>query len=115
MSDNEHAPDKFPARLKSARNVRGLSQMDLASKAGLPPTSISHFEAGTRKPSFDNLRRLAQVLQVPSDYLLGRIDTIDGGGSSDELYRHVENLTDSDRELAREFLEMLARRSKKRD
>jgi hypothetical protein len=31
-------------------------------------------EAGTRKPSFDNLRRIANVIAVSTDFLLGRVD-----------------------------------------
>jgi transcriptional regulator with XRE-family HTH domain len=31
----------------------------------------AHFEAGRRKPSFDNVRALAKALKVSADYLLG--------------------------------------------
>ena len=42
----------FRERLKNARDkLREWSQAELATKAGLPPTSIAHFEAGARKPS----------------------------------------------------------------
>ncbi len=30
----------------------------------MPPSSIAHFETGTRKPSFDTLRRIANALTV---------------------------------------------------
>ncbi|MGN8546962.1 helix-turn-helix domain-containing protein [Bradyrhizobium sp. 13971] len=54
----------FPDRLKSARDLRGLNQDQLAKRSGLQGSAISHFETGTRKPSFDNLRRLADALGV---------------------------------------------------
>jgi transcriptional regulator with XRE-family HTH domain len=111
MTDPAAAPDLFPERLKAARQLRGLNQADLAAKAGMPPTSISHFEGGMRKPSFANLRRLAQVLDVTTDYLLGRVDTPGLGAAADPLYRHVENLSDGDRELVKGFIEMLASRA----
>ena len=61
----------FPDRLRNAREYRGLTQGELAERAGLQPSAISHFETGARKPSFDNLRLLADTLDVATDYLLG--------------------------------------------
>ncbi len=104
------AVEVFKTRLKAARELRKLSQGELAEKSGLPPSSVSHFEAGNRKPSFDNLRKLARALAVTTDYLLGRVDTPDQPAVADKLYRHAQKLSDSDRELAAEFIEMLAKR-----
>ena len=101
----------FAERLKAARALRGWTQAELAERAGLPPTSIAHFESGSRKPSFDTLRRLAAALDVSTDYLLGRTDDPAISQSDDPLYRHASKLTGADRELAAEFLEMLATRS----
>jgi transcriptional regulator with XRE-family HTH domain len=64
----------FSKRLNAARRMRGLSQSDLASKAGLQQVAISFFETGRRAPSFGNLKRLADALEVTSDYLMGRSD-----------------------------------------
>lgn len=104
----------FPNRLVTSRNKRGLSQEDLAKRSNLQPSAISHFETGTRKPSFDNLRRLADALEVSSDYLLGRTDDPNGIIKGDTLYRDYENLTAADREVARDFMATLAKRSKER-
>ena len=90
----------FAERLRDARErLRGLTQAQLAEKTGLPSTSISHFEnpEGTRKPSFDNLRRLANALEVTTDYLLGRSnDHVGMPVAEDALYRDVQNLTDAE-------------------
>ena len=110
MKDPKTPSELFPDRLRAARKLRGLEQVELAAKAGLPPTSISHFEGGSRKPSFDNLRRLAQALNVTSDYLMGRTDEPGMSSTADQLYRDIQNLTDADQELARDFLAMLASR-----
>ena len=101
----------FKDRLKAARDLRKWSQSDLAGRAGLPPSSIAHFEAGSRKPSFDTLRRLATALEVTTDYLLGRVDDPGLAEAGDPLYRDVGRLTGEDRELAKDFLKMLADRS----
>jgi len=64
----------FSKRLNAARRMRCLSQCDLASKTGLKQVAISLFETGRRAPSFGNLKRLADALEVTSDYLMGRSD-----------------------------------------
>ena len=96
----------FPERLRYVREVRQLSQVELAQKTKMPSTSISHLEAGSRKPSFDNLRRLAVALEVSTDYLLGRVEKLDDQ-APDTLYRDIQNLTETDRETIRRFADML--------
>ena len=105
--------DAFSQRLRVARDMRGLDQSRLADSAGLPPSSISHFEAGSRKPSFENLRRLANALEVTTDYLLGRVDDPEAYADADPLYRDFKNLSASDRELAQSFMKMLSDRKKR--
>jgi transcriptional regulator with XRE-family HTH domain len=114
MSESQPS-EIFRERLKTARDrLRKWSQAELAAKAGLPPTSIAHFEAGARKPSFDTLRKVANALEVTTDYLLGRTDDPGLAEAGDPLYRDVGKLTGNDRELARDFLKMLAERSEEK-
>ncbi len=102
--------DIFQERLKQARDLRGLSQTQLATNAGLPPSSVSHFEAGARKPSFDNLKRLAGALSVTTDYLLGRSDVPDASGAAGRLHRDQHKLSSEDLKLTEQFVDMLLRR-----
>lgn len=105
----------FPERLKAARDLRGYSQRDLAHRAKLQASAISHFETGQRKPSFENLHRLADALEVTIDYLLGRVEKPSGvGPATDRLHRHLDHLSESDREIAEDFLKVLAKRAKDR-
>ena len=113
MSEENKPSDVFPARLKTARELRKWNQTQLASEAKLPPSSIAHFEAGARKPSFENLRRLANALNVTTDFLLGRADNPEVAMEADPIYRDASKLSGNDRELAQDFLKMLAERSKK--
>jgi transcriptional regulator with XRE-family HTH domain len=108
MTSSSKPSDLFRTRLRAARELRGLSQGALAERAGLQPSAVSHFETGTRKPSFDNLRRLADALEVTTDYLLGRVENIDAHAGADRLYRHIENLSFADREFAEKMLKALA-------
>jgi transcriptional regulator with XRE-family HTH domain len=96
----------FPQRLKEIRELRKLTQTQLSEKSKIPSTSISHLEAGSRKPSFDNLRKLGVALNVSTDYLLGRVDELEGT-NTDTLFRDLQNLTENDRETIRRFAESL--------
>jgi transcriptional regulator with XRE-family HTH domain len=111
MNSEENDTDLFAIRLKSARELRQLTQGDLGTKAGLPASSIAHFEAGNRKPSFANLRKLAIALDVTTDYLLGRTDDTGVGPEGHAAFRDFSNLTDTDKQLAESFLKMLAERN----
>jgi transcriptional regulator with XRE-family HTH domain len=95
--------------------MRGYKQEKLAELAGMPATTIGHFEAGTRKPSFDSLRKLAVALEITTDYLMGRVDDPELAEAGDPLFRDVAKLSGNDREIAKGFLKMLAERNSKRD
>lgn len=115
MSRNVAPSDAFAQRLRIARDMRALAQSSLADNAGLPPSSISHFESGSRKPSFENLRRLANALDVTTDYLLGRVDDPEAYADADPLYRDFKNLSSADRELTHSFMKALSDRKKRTD
>jgi transcriptional regulator with XRE-family HTH domain len=66
--------DSIANRIKRLRHEQGLSLRALAAKAGVPKTSISGVEVGTR--SGENLtaatcRKLARAFGVTLDYLIG--------------------------------------------
>lgn len=103
----------FPERLRRVREERGLSQAQLADRTKLQPSAISHFETGRRAPSFDNLRVLADALNVSTDELLGRQPKVQNAGPvADRLYRRAANLTSRDLELLAEFADTLAKQKK---
>ena len=109
----QYPSEIFAERLREARRIRDLDQAELARRARLPASSISHFEKGSRKPSFENLRRLATALSVTTDFLLGRVAEPDAYAGADQLYRDVQNLSARDREIAEGFLKMLAEKQEK--
>ena len=100
----------FPEHLKSIRESKKLSQTDLAKKTGLKPSAISHFETGQRKPSFDNLVKLADALSVSMDYLFGR----DARGTSiatDKLFRDFERLSLDDQAVIQNMAKLLLKKT----
>ncbi len=54
----------FGAHVRSLRLGLGLSQEEVAHRAGLHVTYLSGIERGKRNPSLKNLRRLAGALGV---------------------------------------------------
>ncbi len=110
MDDDATATEIFRKRLQTARDAREVTQQDLAKKTGLPPSSISHFEGGGRKPSFDNLRRLANALDVSTDFLLGRTDEIGTISAAKRLQADLDRLNAYDLEIAEKFIRVLARK-----
>lgn len=59
-----------PTPLAFWRKHRGLTQQDLADRAGIPQAYVSQIEAGKRKGSAAKLKALAKVLAVQIDDLV---------------------------------------------
>lgn len=115
MSGSTPPSAVFPERLRTAREYRGLTQGELAARSGLQPSAVSHFETGARKPSFDNLRLIADTLDVTTDYLLGRVDEFKKLAGADELHRHYNALESSDRKFADDMITRLANKAVARE
>jgi DNA-binding XRE family transcriptional regulator len=57
--------------VRAIRNYRGLTQTELAGKAGLHPEDVANIEAGKKAPSAVSLNAVAAVLGVPHGILAG--------------------------------------------
>jgi transcriptional regulator with XRE-family HTH domain len=114
MSPSSNPTGRFGTTLRTIRETKGLTQSELAERSGLQPSAVSHFEAGRRSPSFDNLRALADALGVSTDYLLGR-DAAPGlaGPTAEKLFRHAGEVTDDELRTLAEFAEMMAAKHNK--
>lgn len=66
----------------------------------MQPSAIAHFEAGRRKPSFDNVRSLAKALKVTGDYLLGSKTTT-------TAFRDEAKLTSKDRDFIQSIIDTM--------
>ena len=62
---------EFSERLKKLRKDTGLTQVDVASKLGISQQAYASWERGVKKPTQDNLVKIAQILNVSVDYLVG--------------------------------------------
>jgi len=63
--------DSIADRLRSAREMAGLSQAQVARVFHMHRPTISEMEAGRRKVSADELRQLAELYEVDIAWLAG--------------------------------------------
>src|SRR5262245_22868330 len=57
--------------IRAIRTLKGLSQSDLAKKAGLTPRYVTRIENDPQNLTIDNLERIAAVLEVSVGQILG--------------------------------------------
>jgi transcriptional regulator with XRE-family HTH domain len=64
----------FNKRLTELRKQRKFSQEELAKKIGVHQNVIGRYERGEANPSIELATKLASVLEVSLDYLVGNTD-----------------------------------------
>jgi len=108
--------DIFADRLRAARELRKMSQSDLAEKTGLMPSAVSHFETGRRSPSFANLKALSDALKVTTDYLIGRTDDPEiSKAVAMKLLRSAAKLSAEDLDTLTEMADVMAKKHSKKE
>ena len=80
--------DDFGQRLKELRKSKRITQKELANMLHLSDkSSISRYEKGQNRPQFDVITKIADILNVSSDYLLGKTDKTTPKSKLDEGIR----------------------------
>ena len=62
--------------LRDARKEKGLKQIELANLINVSIQTISGYETGYAQPPIDILVKIADALEVSTDYLLGRSNDV---------------------------------------
>lgn len=57
-------------KIQKARKEREYTQKQLAEKCGVATGTIQQYELGKRQPRIEQLEKIANVLEVPVDYLI---------------------------------------------
>lgn len=65
------------SRLKKARQIKRLTQVELGKTLGSSDATINRYEKDVRKPDPDTLNKLATILGVSIDWLMGRKNSKD--------------------------------------
>jgi len=79
-------------RIHLTRRRVGLSQVELAARAEISPTTLNRVELGRQKLYAETLVTLAQILGVSVDYLVGMTN-------DDRPRRHQDRQSDEDAPL----------------
>ena len=58
-------------RIRELRELHDLNQRELASKLGVNPSAVALWELGQRKPSMDNVIKLAEIFDLTVTELIG--------------------------------------------
>lgn len=63
---------EFKDRLKSLREEKDYTQLELSKLLSISNVTLSQYENGVRKPDMDTIKYLASFFDVSIDYLLGQ-------------------------------------------
>ncbi len=64
----------FSERLKKLRKESGYTQVQISENLNIRQQSYLRYETGQGEPSLETLVKLAKLLDVSTDYLLGLSD-----------------------------------------
>lgn len=80
--------------LKELRKQRKMTQAELAKIMNVSQGTIAYWENGDREPSYADLKRLADIFRVSTDYLLGRDDVVQRSSLSKEQEKLLNDFKD---------------------
>lgn len=74
MTEITRAGELFGERLRALRNKRGVTQVALAERTGLPQSHVSEMERGLTLPNLATLIRIAVALDCKISALVSVLD-----------------------------------------
>lgn len=109
---------KFNERLRAIRKEKGLTQAELAEKAGIAVNSVRLYEAGARLPKLDTIARMAVAMGLTAnDLIAGQWGNFEGAFLSAEEFQqddreaqliyHFRTLNDNGQTVAVERVQEL--------
>lgn len=105
----------FAERLKELRKQAHLTQVELAKRLGIGQSSYADWERDKKKPTQENLVKIAQILNVSIDYLVGNSEEKSDELDNIELLFRMNSrgLTDEEKEIfKKELIEFMEKRKK---
>ncbi len=86
----------FGDSIKKIREEKGFSQEELAKKLNVAQSTVGMWESGKRTPKLDELNRLARVLKITVNRLIGQSKERKVELISNEIYVDGEKISDLD-------------------
>ena len=105
---------EFAERLKTLRKQVKLTQAQIAEKLNISQQAYASWERGVKKPTQENLVKIAQVLNVSVDYLVGNLEELDELDNIELLFRmNSKGLTEEAKGIfKKELIEFMEERKK---
>jgi transcriptional regulator with XRE-family HTH domain len=99
----------FGDNLKRIRNLRNISQGELAQKVDMHATHISRYERNVTAPSIEILKKLAEALEVTVDELIygshdNKLENSIRDNELIRLFKKVQILNEKQQETVKDFL-----------
>ena len=108
---------EFAERLKILRKQVKLTQAQIAEKLNISQQAYASWERGVKRPTQDNLVKIAQVLNVTVDYLVGNSDEEIMNNKLEDIEilfrKNSEGLTDAEKTVFRQELIAFMEKRKK--
>ena len=104
----------FGSRILQARKEKNMSQESLAKALNTTPTTIGRYERDEVKPSIEVAAKIADVLDVSLDYLIGRSDNYIRDKKVLNRINDILSLNNPDRDMILNTLDALLRDAKTR-
>lgn len=102
---------EFNDWLNEEMRKRGLSQNQLAKKAGVTQGAISHIIAGRRLPGVDLLDGISRALKIPPEEVYRRAGLLPQKSPYQErierIYYKLSTLDEQDRQQVEDYIEFL--------
>jgi len=98
------------SRIKQLREKLGLSQSELAHRAGVAQSTLSYLESGIKSPSIDTLLQICDALGVSISELLGKEIDDRIPEHIRPLLSHIKNLTPDQAQKLAEFIKSMVER-----
>lgn len=89
-------------RIIKARRYLGMNQKELCEKAEINEATLSRYENGLREPKAATLSKLAEILEVSTDYLLGITDIRNYKTLKDDMNKSVESIYENTKEMLKQ-------------
>ena len=93
----------FPEGMKTERNKRGMTQKELSKRSGVPQSTISSVEKGTRAPTEETMVMIAAGLGCTVGKLLGEERNIPGTEQQKEMMGLIQFLTPEELQRVLDF------------
>ena len=89
-------------RITKAWRYLGMNQKELCEKAEINEATLSRYENGLREPKAATLSKLAEILEVSTDYLLGITDIRNYKTLQNDVNKNVESIYENTKEMLKQ-------------